>query len=72
MLRIADEKNTYQTSKFLENLEKDLGFDIKNVQTDNGKKFTNLESEKKTLFELKLEEEGKVKKAIDLTAILRR
>ena len=72
VLRIADEKNTYQTSKFLENLEKDLGFDIKKVQTDNGKKFTNLESEKKTLFELKLEEEGKVKKAIDLTAILRR
>ena len=58
MLRIADEKSTYQTAKFLENLEKELGFDIKKVQTDNGKEFTNSESDKKTLFELKLEEKG--------------
>ena len=58
MLRIADEKSTYQTSKFLENLEKGLGFSIKKVQTDNVKEFTNSESEKKTLFELKLEEKG--------------
>ena len=58
VLRIADEKSTYQTAKFLENLEKELGFDIKKVQTDNGKEFTNSESDKKTLFELKLEEKG--------------
>ena len=58
MLRIADEKSTYQTAKFLENLEKELGFDIKKVQTDNGKEFTNSESDKKTLFEVKLEEKG--------------
>ena len=58
MLRIADEKSTYQTAKFLENLEKELGFDIKKVQADNGKEFTNSESDKKTLFELKLEEKG--------------
>ena len=57
-MRIADEKSTYQTAKFLENLEKDLGFDIKKVQTDNGREFTNSESDKKTLFELKLEEKG--------------
>ena len=35
MLRIADEKSTYQTSKFLEGLEKDLRFVMKKVQTDN-------------------------------------
>ncbi|WP_314294622.1 DDE-type integrase/transposase/recombinase [Leptotrichia massiliensis] len=58
VLRIADEKSTYQTAKFLENLEKELGFDIKKIQTDNGKEFTNSESDKKTLFELKLEEKG--------------
>ena len=56
VLRIADEKSTYQTAKFLENLERELGFDVKKVQTDNGKEFTNSESDKKTLFELKLEE----------------
>ena len=58
VLRIADEKSTYQTAKFLENLEKELGFAIKKVQTDNGREFTNSESDKKTLFELKLEEKG--------------
>ena len=39
-------------------MEKELGFDIKKVQTDNGKEFTNSENDKKTLFELKLEEKG--------------
>jgi len=39
-------------------LEKELGFDIKKVQTDNGKEFANSESDKKTLFELKLKEKG--------------
>ena len=39
VLRIADEKSTYQTAKFLENLERELGFDIKKVQTDNGKEY---------------------------------
>jgi len=47
VLRIADEKSTYQTAKFLENLEKELGFDIKKVQTDKGKEFTNSERDKK-------------------------
>lgn len=58
VLRIVDEKSTYQTSKFLEVLEKELEFVVKKVQTDNGKEFKNSESEKKTLFELKLEEKG--------------
>ncbi|WP_196808115.1 hypothetical protein [Leptotrichia sp. oral taxon 879] len=35
-----------------------MGSDIKKLQTDNGKGFTNSESEKKTLFELKLDEKG--------------
>ena len=33
VLRTADEKSTYQTSKFLENLEKELGFSRKFRQT---------------------------------------
>ena len=37
-------------------MEKELGFDIKKVQTYNGKEFANSESDKKTLFELKLKE----------------
>jgi len=37
----VDEKSTYQTSKFLEVLEKELGFVVKKIQTDNGKEFTN-------------------------------
>lgn len=58
VLSIVDEKSTYQTSKFLENLEKEMGFKIKCVQSDNGREFTNSENGKKTLFELKLEELG--------------
>lgn len=58
VLKIVDEKSTYQTSKFLENLEKEIGFKIEKIQSDNGKEFTNAENGKKTLFELKLEEMG--------------
>lgn len=57
-MKIVDEKSTYQTSKFLENLEKEIGFKIEKIQSDNGKEFTNAENGKKTLFELKLEEMG--------------
>ena len=57
-LRIVNEKSTYQTTKFLETLEAELGFKIKKIQSDNGREFTNAENGKKTLFELKLEELG--------------
>lgn len=56
VLKIVDEKSTYQTAKFLDGLEKELGFKIKKIQSDNGREFTNSENGKKTLFELKLEE----------------
>ena len=58
VLKIVDEKSSYQTSKFLETLEEELGFKIKTVQTDNGMEFTNSERGKETLFELKLKELG--------------
>ncbi len=58
ILRIVDEKSTYQTTKFLETLEAELGFKIEKIQSDNGREFTNAENGKKTLFELKLEEQG--------------
>jgi putative integrase core domain protein len=54
----VNEKSTYQTTKFLETLEAELGFKIKKIQSDNGREFTNAENGKKTLFELKLEELG--------------
>ena len=58
VLKIVDEKSTYQTSKFLGSLEEELGFKIKTVQTDNGMEFTNSELSKETLFEKKLKEFG--------------
>ena len=54
-----DKKSTYQTAKFLETLEEEIGFKIKTVQTDNGRKFTNLMEEKLTLFEMKLKKAKK-------------
>ena len=51
-------KAPIRPQKFFEISEKELRFVIKKVQTDSGKEFTNSESEKKTLFELKLEEKG--------------
>ena len=36
VLRIVDEKSTYQTTKFLETLEAELGFKIEKIQSDNG------------------------------------
>ena len=51
-----DKKSTYQTAKFLETLEEEIGFKIKTVQTDNRRKFTNSMEKKLTLFEMKLKE----------------
>ena len=55
---MGDTPSTYQTTKFLETLEAELGFKIEKIQSDNGREFTNAENGKKTLFELKLEELG--------------
>lgn len=60
ILKIIDEKSTYNTSKFALNLEKEFGFSIKLLQTDNGYEFVNdlEETKKKTLFEKTLEKLG--------------
>lgn len=56
-LELASEKSTYTTSEFLKRLEKNLGFTIKQVQTDNGFEFVNDtdRTSKKTRFEKQLE-----------------
>ena len=56
-LELACEKSTYTTSEFLKRLEKNLGFKIKRVQTDNGFEFVNDtdRTSKKTRFEKQLE-----------------
>jgi len=41
VLSIVDEKSTYETSKFLETLEKRMGFKIHQIQVDNGYEFVN-------------------------------
>lgn len=39
--KIVGEKSSYETGKFLSVLEKEFGFKIKTVQTDNGREFIN-------------------------------
>ena len=60
VLKIVKEKSTYETSMFLKDLEKQLGFKIITIQTDNGTEFIN-DAEKTSrlsLFELTAEELG--------------
>ncbi|MGF3065805.1 DDE-type integrase/transposase/recombinase [Facklamia sp. P12950] len=54
---IVDEKTITNTALFLLELEACLGFDIKKVQTDNGREFTNDPdvTDKLTIFEEILE-----------------
>ena len=40
-MKIVKEKSTYETKKFLENLEEMMGFPIHIVQVDNGHEFVN-------------------------------
>lgn len=58
VLKIVDEKSAYNTAKFLETLEEEMGFNIKRIQTDNGREFTNSMEERETSFEKKLKEKG--------------
>lgn len=53
ILRVVDEKSTYETSKFLEQLEENMGFAIKTIQVDNGYEFVNSKekTEKLNMFE---------------------
>lgn len=55
VLKLVNENSTYETSKMLKGLEKDFGFKIKAVQTDNGREFCNDREQKKSAFEIVLE-----------------
>ena len=56
-MELVKENSTYTTSEFLKRLEKNLGFKVKLVQTDNGIEFVNDKdiTNKKTRFEKYLE-----------------
>ena len=41
VLEIVEEKNTFETGKFLEQLESKFGFPIHTIQVDNGYEFVN-------------------------------
>lgn len=51
VLKLVNEHSSYETSKILKTLEKEFGFKIKTIQTDNGREFCNEREEKKSLFE---------------------
>lgn len=57
-LDLVSENSTYTTSEFIKGLETNLGFKIKQVQTDNGLEFVNDKdiTNKKTRFERCLED----------------
>ena len=41
ILKIVKEKSTYETGKFLQSLEKKMGFKVSIIQVDNGAEFVN-------------------------------
>lgn len=51
VLKLIKEHSTYETSKMLKTLEKEIGFKIKTIQTDNGREFCNDREQKESLFE---------------------
>ncbi len=51
VLKLVNEYSSYETSKMLKTLEKEFGFKIKTIQTDNGREFCNEREQKKSLFE---------------------
>lgn len=59
-LKIVDEKSVTHTSRFIITLEKELGFKINTVQTDNGSEFVNNQEEttELTAFEKALKRLG--------------
>ena len=40
-MKLVDEKNINHTSAFVRTLEEKMGFEIKTIQTDNGREFIN-------------------------------
>lgn len=63
VLRIVEEKSTYETAKFLYELEDNMGFKIKTIQVDNGYEFVN--SKEKT-DRLNLFEQVAIEKGYDI------
>ena len=59
-LKIVDEKSVTHTSRFIVTLEKELGFKINTIQTDNGSEFVNNQEEttELTAFEKALKRLG--------------
>ena len=53
MLKVVKEKSTYETKKYVLELEKQMGFNIKTIQVDNGSEFVNDEerTDRKSGFE---------------------
>ena len=53
VLKIVKEKSTYETSKYLKELEAKMGFPIRMIQVDNGYEFVNDEdqTDKESAFE---------------------
>ena len=41
VLKIVKEKSTYETCKYLQELEKEMDFPIRMIQVDNGSEFVN-------------------------------
>lgn len=58
--QIVDEKSVTNTALFLLDLEQEMGFSVKTVQTDNGREFTNGSDQNgpRTIFEEILQEKG--------------
>ena len=55
ILKLVNENSSYETSNMLKRLERDFGFKIKTIQTDNGREFCNDSDQKKSGFERALE-----------------
>lgn len=51
IIKLVNEHSSYETSKMLKTLEKDFGFKIKTIQTDNGREFCNDKEQRESLFE---------------------
>lgn len=51
IIKLVNEHSSYETAKMLMGLEKEFGFKIDTIQTDNGREFCNQYKEKESLFE---------------------
>ena len=60
VLKIVKEKSTFETSKYVRELEEKMGFRIRTIQVDNGYEFVNDDDKtsKSSAFELALESLG--------------